>query len=326
MVGFFEIGEWSLLDPGFLLGIPLLLLVAVWRRLRPRAALPAAQTALFAGLPRTFRARCVHLPLWLSVLAGLLLILALARPVRREVVPQTEEGVDIVLAVDISSSMQIEDMSESESLRRIDSARQRALEFAAARPDDRLAFIAFARYGELRCPPTLDEEALAAFLRSIDVVPQNSELDGTAIGVALAKAVQVLEGSDAKSRIVVLLSDGENNQEAISLPDAARLASDAGIRVHTIGLGHGVPTPFGFRELDFQGLRTIAKETGGKFFQARSDADLAEVYQMIDSLEKTELEDPRYRTIDGFEWPLGTGLSLLLAALLLEVLWIRGRP
>ena len=326
MVGFFEIGDWSLLDPGFLLGVPVLLLAAIWRRLRPRAALPAAQTALFAGLPRTLRTRCVHLPLWLSVLAGLLLILALARPVRREVVPQTEEGVDIVLAVDISSSMQIEDMSESESLRRIDSARQRALEFAAARPDDRLAFIAFARYGELRCPPTLDEAALAAFLRSIDVVPQNSELDGTAIGVALAKAVQVLDGSEAKSRIVVLLSDGENNQEAISLPDAAKLASDAGIRVHTIGLGHGVPTPFGFRELDFKGLRTIAKETGGKFFQARSDADLAEVYQMIDSLEKTDLEDPRYRTIDGFEWPLGTGLSLLLAALLLEVLWIRGRP
>ena len=326
MVGIFEIGDWSLLDPGFLLGVPVLLLAAIWRRLRPRAALPAAQTALFAGLPRTLRTRCVHLPLWLSVLAGLLLILALARPVRREVVPQTEEGVDIVLAVDISSSMQIEDMSESESLRRIDSARQRALEFAAARPDDRLAFIAFARYGELRCPPTLDEAALAAFLRSIDVVPQNSELDGTAIGVALAKAVQVLDGSEAKSRIVVLLSDGENNQKAISLPDAAKLASDSGIRVHTIGLGHGVPTPFGFRELDFKGLRTIAKETGGKFFQARSDADLAEVYQMIDSLEKTDLEDPRYRTIDGFEWPLGTGLSLLLAALLLEVLWIRGRP
>ena len=103
----FEIGGWSLLDPGFLLGLPVLVLVACWRRLRPRAALPAAQTSLFAMLPRTLRSRCVHLPMWLSVLAGLLLVLALARPVRREVMPQHEEGVDIVLVVDISSSMQI---------------------------------------------------------------------------------------------------------------------------------------------------------------------------------------------------------------------------
>lgn len=321
-----ELGGWMLLDPGFLLGVPLLLAVALWRRLRPRAALPAAQTALFAGLPRTLRSRCVHLPLWLSALAGLLLVLAMARPVRRELVPQREQGVDIVLVVDTSSSMKDEDMDARTPLRRIDAARQRAMEFAAARTHDRVAFVAFARYAELRCPPTLDEQALAAFLAAIEIVPEGSELDATAIGTALAKAVQVLESSEAESKIVVLLSDGENNVADIAVEDAIKLAADAGIRAHTIGLGHGQRTPLGFLPLEFAALRAIAEGTGGRFFAARTDAALAEVYAAIDELEKTALEDPRYRTVDGFEWPLAAGLSLMFFALLLEALWIRGVP
>jgi Ca-activated chloride channel family protein len=209
----------------------------------------------------------------------------------------------------------------------MDAARQRALEFAAARTDDRVAFIAFSRYAELRCPPTLDERALAAFLEATDTVPEQSELDGTAIGVAIAKAVQVLRKSTAKARVAVLLSDGENTVDTIDVETAVKLATDDGVRIHTIGIGRGMPTPFGgFQPLEFEALKLAAEETGGRFFQAESDADLQAVYGEIDRLEKTELEDPRYRTVDAFAWPVGIGLSVLLLALLLDVLWIRGVP
>jgi Ca-activated chloride channel family protein len=231
-----------------------------------------------------------------------------------------------VLVVDLSSSMQIDDMSATASVRRMDAARQRAMEFAAARKNDRVGLIAFARYAELRCPPTLDEQALAAFLRALDIVTPNSEMDGTAIGTGLAKAVQVLQKSQAKSRVVVLLTDGENTVEDILPADGAKLAKDAGLRVHTIGLGNGRPTPFGFQPLDFGDLRTIAETTGGQFFQPKSDEDLAAVYARIDELEKSELEDPRFRTVDRFTWPLGLGLALLLVALLGEALLFRRLP
>jgi len=321
-----ELGGYTLLDPWFLLGVPMFAAATLLRRWRPRAALPAAQTALFAALPRTLRARCVHVPLWLAGTAACVLVVALARPVRREILPQKEAGIDIALVVDLSSSMQIDDMDQSNALRRVDAARQRALEFAQRRDHDRVAFIAFSRYAELRCPPTLDEKALAAFLTAIDTVPPNSEFDGTAIGVAIAKAVQLLDTSTAKSRVVVLLSDGENTVDTIPVDEAVKLAADAKIRIHAIGLGHGTPTPFGFRPLDFAALKLAAEKTGGKFFAAKTDADLGEVYAEIDRLERTELDDPRYRLVDGFQWPLGTGLLLLVLALLLEVGWIRRAP
>lgn len=326
MIALWTFGEVMLLDPLFLLVIPAALLTVLWRLWRPRAALPTAATALFAGLHKTLRQRCAGLPLFGKLLAAGCLGIALARPVQREVVPIREQGVDILLVIDTSSSMQIDDMDTTASVRRMDAARTRAQQFAAARKNDRVGMIAFARYAELRCPLTLDEEALAAFLRSLDIVTPNTEMDGTAIGTALAKAAQVLQKSEAKSRIVVLLTDGENTVEDILPADGAKLAKDAGIRVHTIGLGNGRPTPFGFQPLDFGDLRKVAETTGGQFFQPKSDDDLAAVYTRIDELEKSELEDPRYRTVDRFEWPLGLGLALLLLSLLAEALLFRRVP
>ena len=326
MTAAWTFGELMLLDPVFLLVIPAALLVALWRVLRPRAALPTAAASLFAGLAPTLRQRCAGLPLLGKVLAAICLGVALARPVQREVVPIREQGIDIVLVIDLSSSMKIEDMSETAAVRRIDAARQRAMEFAAARKNDRVGLVAFARYAELRCPPTLDEQALAAFLRAVDMVPEGSELDATAIGTGLAKAVAVLQKSQAKSRVVVLLTDGQNNVGDILPDDAAKLAKDAGIRVHTIGLGNGQPMFDRFVPLDYTELRTIAETTGGQFFQPKSDEDLAAVYARIDELEKSELEDPRFRTVDRFTWPLGLGLALLLVALLGEALLFRRLP
>ena len=326
MIGNLELWGFTLLDPWFLAVAPLLLLAWWWRLRSPRAALPTASSSLFDGLPRTWRQRIIGLPLLLKVLAGLCLTVALARPVKREVVPLREQGIDIVLVIDTSSSMNFPDMREGEEYRRMDAARDRAQEFAAARINDRVGMVAFARYAELRCPPTLDEVALAAFLRVIDTVPEGSEFDRTAIGVGLTKAVQVLRDSDAESRVVVLLSDGENNIDDIVPDQAAKLAKDSNVRVHTIGLGIGQPTALGFIPLEFKELKAIAEKTGGQFFQPRSDADLGEVYARIDELEKTELDDPRYRTVDRFEWPLAIGLLGLLLGLLVDSLIVRRVP
>lgn len=270
MMASWTIGEVTLLDPWFLLAIPLAIAAALWRAFRPRAALPTAAIGLFVGIAPTLRQRLAFLPLLGKVLAAVCLAVALARPVMREVVPMQEEGIDILVVVDTSSSMQIDDMSTAVSLRRMDAARTRAEEFAKARKHDRVGFVAFARYAELRCPPTLDEEALGAFLRVLDTVPPNSEIDGTAIGTALAKSVQVLAKSKAKSRVVVLLTDGENTVADILPADGAKLAKDAGIRVHAIGLGNGQPTPFGFRPLDFGDLRSIAETTAASSSSRRA--------------------------------------------------------
>lgn len=317
----------SLLDPWFLAVIPLALLAWWWRAATPRAAVPTAAIALFAAAGRTWRQRFLWLPAVAKAMAAICLAVALARPVERDVVPLREEGIDIVLAVDLSSSMLYEDMDSQKAIARITAAREHASAFAKARVHDRVGLVAFARFAELRCPPTLDEEALGAFLNALTTVEQGGEEDATAIGTGLAKAVAVLQKSSAKSKLVVLLTDGQNNIDDIPPQEAAKLAKDAGVRVHTIGLGNGVPLPFGgFQPIDFRDLKAIAATTGGEFFQPKSDKDLAKVYAKIDELEKVSLEDPRFRTVDRFEWPLAAGLLCLLFALLAEVLVFRRAP
>jgi len=322
---------WSLMDPWFLAALPVVFLLFGWRLLRSRAALPVASSALLVGLPRTLRVRLWLLPLILQTLAMIALTIALARPVTRDLLPIREKGIDIVLVLDISSSMLAADMSRTQELTRMAAAREKALEFAKARVSDRVGLLTFARFPELRCPLTLDQDALASFLRTVETVGERSPENKTAIGVALAKAVSLLEESVAKSKVVVLLSDGENNVPDILPADAAKLAEDAGVRVHCIGLGAGQvfrDPIFGQREVkpQFKSLKTIAKICDGEFFEAESGSELTRVYDRINDLEKVELEDPRYRTVDLYRYPFVLGAGLLLLQLVLELLWIRRVP
>ncbi|MEZ5962217.1 MAG: VWA domain-containing protein [Planctomycetota bacterium] len=319
-----ELG-WTLLDPWLLLlALPLLLVTALRVR-RSSAALPAATLGGLDGLAGGLRTRLVHAPFLLSLLGGLALVAAVARPVVREVMPIRELGVDILLIVDRSSSMLAPDM-DVRGKTRMEAARENAAAFAKARKSDRLGLLTFARFPELTCPPTLDQEALLAFLRGVETVRRGSPEDGTAIGVALAEASKVLAGSAAKSRVVVLLSDGEQTVNYIAYEDGAKLCKDQQVRVHTIGIGTGEQTLFGSQEPAFTALKAASEITGGKFFRARSNEDLAEIYAEIDKLEKVEIEDPRYRTTDHFAWPLAVGAVLLAAALLLEFTWLRRLP
>ena len=324
--------DWSLMDPWFLAAVPLVWLLFAWRLLRSRAALPTASAGLLLDLPKTLRVRLWMSPLVLQALALTAFAVALARPVTRDVFPLHEEGVDIVLTIDISSSMTTEDMDDTKPVTRMRVAREKALEFARARVHDRVGLLTFARFPELRCPLTLDQDALAAFLRTIDTVPPRSPENTTAIGVALAKAVTLLEGSEAKSKVVILLSDGENLITDIMPADAAKLAKDAGVTVHCIGIGRGqvVQGFFGQRqrqlEPEFNSLKEIAATADGEFFTAESAEDLAAVYRKINEMEKVELEDPRYKTVDRYVYPFGVGALLLLLQLLVELAWIRRVP
>ena len=318
-------GAWTLLDPWLLLlGAPALG-VLLWRLRRERAALPIASLAPLHDLPRTLRQRLVQLPLLLHGVAALGFVLALARPVAREVMPLRELGVDILLIVDRSSSMLSPDM-DARGTTRMQAARDNAIAFAKARTTDRVGLLTFARYPELTCPLTLDQDALAAFLRGVETVPPRSAEDGTAIGVALAQVSQTLAPSKATSKVAVLLSDGEQTVHDIGFEDGAKLCADAGVRVHTIGIGSGEQTMLGMQELSFEALRKAAEVTKGKFFRARSAADLAEVYAEIDALEKIELDDPRYRTTDYFHWPLLLGALCIALGLVLESTWLRRLP
>lgn len=324
-------GGWMLLDPWFLALGPLALLVWIWRLRRPRAALPSADLGFLRSAPRSLRERTVWLPEAALVLAAAALSLALARPVRREILPLREQGVDILLVMDVSSSMNETDMDEGGRLSRIAAAREEASRFVAGRPHDRIGLVTFALFPDLRCPLTLDHRALRAFIEGVDTVPERSPENRTAIGVALAEAVRLLDKSEARSKVVVLLTDGQNNVAEVQPLDAARLAKDAGIRVHTIGIGQGtvIQSPFGGKRViptDFSELQKIAEITGGRFFRARDADGLARTYREIDAMEKVELEDPRYRISEAFMLPLLAGCGLLALALMADLSWIREAP
>ena len=276
--------------------------VAVWllarrRRVRDaRLVLPAAAVRLRLGTsPWQYLER--SLP-WLRGVALLLVLLALARPqsgTRLETV--TTFGVDIVIAMDISHSMTAEDFPGN----RLEEAKRTVQRFVERRSSDRIGLIVFASLAVTRCPLTLDHQMLLQFLDGVDFAPR--EQDGTALGMGLAAAVNRLRRSDARSRVVVLVTDGRNNRGQIGPQAAAEAARAVGVKVYPVGVGTDgeapVPVPGGPRgtryvmqqvDLDEPLLREIAKRTNGRYFRATDAEALADVFDTIDELEQTEIE------------------------------------
>jgi Ca-activated chloride channel family protein len=321
-----------LLDPALLL-LALLVPLLLW--LRRRRGAPAVRFApgllLDPGLPRSLRQRVVWLPAAFQALALVLAVVALARPVRRDRLPIETEGIDILLCLDVSSSMAARDMDPERS--RLDLARETAAQFVAARPDDRIGLIPFARYPDVLCPLTLDHAAVARLLAGLERVEPDGPEDATGIGTAVARAAQVLRGSRAKSKVVILLTDGEENVATAETPEeigplvAARLCEDAGVRVYTIAAGIGRRDPAGrLVPLDTAAVRRLATRTGGAFYEARDAGALAAVYAAIDRLEKVQLPEPRWRIEERFLPFLAAALALLAAGALLEGTVLRVLP
>jgi Ca-activated chloride channel family protein len=315
LLGFVFGDRWFLL-----LALPLAALVA-WRLRRRPPTVDGGSVQLGADLPRTWRTRAAWLPGALGTLAALLLIVALARPLKgREESRIYTEGLDIVLVVDTSSSM-LEDTLR-QGVPNIEMVKAVVAEFVKARGNDRMGLVTFAAWPRTECPLTLDHDTLQERLKAVHCVERNTEEDGTAIGVALGQAARKLKDSDAKSKVVILLTDGQNNQFAVDPLQAAALCKDFGVKVHTIYAepvvrqgGRQLPVPSVADEL----LRRIAVTTGGSFFRATEARALQEVYAKIDALERTAREDVRYTDYeDLYPWLLVPAGALLVLELLLR--------
>lgn len=319
---------WALV--GLLFVPPLLLWI--WRRARqPR--LTYSDTRILAGLNPGWRARCRATPLVLAVLALVLLLLALARPqVENRWQEVISEGVDVVIALDQSGSMAAVDLGRTptgfEPVSRLDYA-QRVIEaFIQGRQADRIGLVVFAGRAFTRCPLTLDYGLLSQILGSIEITRR---YDGTAIGMGLATAVNRLKDSEARSRVVILVTDGRNNAGEIDPETAARLARTMGVKVYTVGVGtEGVaPIPvndpvFGPRyvyqpvDLDEKTLRRIADVTDGRYFRATDARALEEIFARIDALETVQVKiKERVRRTELFPYVAFPGLGLLLLQALL---------
>ena len=284
--------------------------------------------------PRTWRTLLRPLPVICRLGALLLLIVALARPVNVHTNSEiTTEGIDIVLAMDISGSMLARDFQPE----RLTAAKKIASEFVVERTGDRLSVVAFAGEAFTQCPLTSDQATVQTMLSRLrsGIVD-----DGTAIGNGLATAINRLRESGSKSKVVVLLTDGVNNRGQISPYTAADIARDLGIKVYTIGVGTRGKAPypavdyFGNEttvvadvEIDEELLRTIAKRTGGEYFRAVDNRALEEIYERINTLEKSEVQVTNHTTYEElFLGWLIAAMLLLAAEFLIERVLLNRLP
>jgi Ca-activated chloride channel homolog len=330
-------GAYSLGDPWFLLAIPVGLACLWWGRSRAGRAHARVSVLPGASLGRSWPQRLGWLVPLAQALALCSLAIALARPLRGSTeTSSVSEGVDIALVIDRSGSMHYEDLEPGKS--RLEVVKEVVRDFAVRRMTDRegaadnVALITFAAFPQLLCPFTLDVDAVTGFLAGLQpVAPNNRAEDGTAIGIGLSKAVAVLKETDARSKVVVLLTDGENNIDYITPADAAKLAADEHVKVYTVFAGRFVYTMDFFnrpqateREIDTSDLENIARVTGGTFFRARDKAELAKVYAEIEALERTKREQRHWsETFDLYPWFLVPALALYAAAWLAATTLLR---
>ncbi|HET7711873.1 MAG TPA: VWA domain-containing protein [Thermoanaerobaculia bacterium] len=329
-----------LAHPAWLL---LLLIVAarVFLLMRDRrqrfGAFPFSSLSLAPG-KQTMRVRLAALPFLLEIAALTLFVIALSRPQRVERLSNSDRfGIDIVIALDASGSMAAEDFRPKN---RFAVARELIGEFIERRQDDRIGIVTFGVRAATRVPVTYDREiARAALDRS--QIGENG--DGTAIGHAVATAVNRLRGSRARSRVIILVTDGVNNSGSIDPVVAATLAAKFGIKIYTVGVGSEGPVPLPVRrqnrftgevetvythirgEIDEKTLATIAQTTGGAYFRATAPRAMADVLSRIDRLEKSRLNAPRTeRVTELYPLPLTVALLALLAAFLGgETVWLK---
>ncbi|MBL8858923.1 MAG: VWA domain-containing protein [Planctomycetes bacterium] len=327
-------GAYSLADPWFLIMIPLALAAIVYGRMRFGRAKARVGSLATTAARRSLVQNLVWLPLVLQFAALTLVAIALARPLRGSVETRSEsEGVDIALAIDISSSMEYNDLDPKKT--RLQVVKEVVRAFAVRRMTDRegaadnIALLTFAHYPKLVCPFTLDVDAMTGFIDSLEIVKNRQAEDGTAIGVGLAKAVAVLKGTEAKSKVVVLLTDGENNVYTIRPEDAADLAAKEKIKVYTVFAGRfafngSIFTQRAEEVIDTSELEAIARLTGGRFFRAKDARELENVYAEIENLERTKRETRRFtETFDLYPRFLLIGLICYVLSWILSSTWAR---
>ena len=327
--------------PALLLLLPVVLALALYPLFRRGGARPAAlrfaSVAAARTANRSWRLRLLPFMPVLRWTALALLIIAAARPQTTESSEIVRgEGVDIALALDISGSMAAYDFAPAN---RLEAAKEVIADFIEQRTHDRIGLVVFASSSFIHSPPTIDHEALIFLLQDVELASRMRVEDGTAIGMGLASAANMLKDSDSKSKVVVLLTDGDNNKGEIDPMTAAAAAETLGIRVYTIGMGQPdgslttVQNIFGSRvittrsNLDEETLKRIADATDGKYFLATDTEALRGIYEEINELEKSEIEVSVFTQRDELAgWLLLPVSALILLELLARGLLLRSAP
>ncbi len=316
----------------YLLLLLLIIPMVVWYILRGRkrkATLMIPTTGVFSGIGRSWKTYLLHLPFILELVAFSMLAIILARPQTTDRWQDTEiEGIDIMMCMDVSTSMLAEDLKPN----RIEAAKSVAADFINGRPNDNIGLSIFAGEAFTQCPMTVDHAVLLNMFHNVssDIAANGIIEDGTAIGMGLANAISRLKDSQAKSKVIILLTDGSNNRGEISPLTAAEMARSFGIRVYTIGVGtngtapYPVQSSFGVQymnvpvEIDEDVLRQIASTANGQYYRATSNSKLKDVYEEIDKLERTKLQVKEFSKNQEVYQPFA--LILLLSLLLIILL------
>lgn len=316
-----------------LISIPVLLGIYLYRYFtKKRASLTFSSLSFFEGISGNWKAH-LHWFTQLLFLAGLaFLILSLARPQDKlTTIERNAEGIDIVMVLDMSSSMRAEDLKPN----RFEAAREVAKNFVDKRVSDRIGLVTFAMKSFTVCPPTLDYRLMKQLL---DEVEMGVIEDGTAIGMGIATAINRLKDSEAKSKIIILLTDGQNNAGEIDPVTAADLALTFGIKVYTIGAGTRGTAPYPVQDpifgrryqnievnIDEEMLSSVADLTGGRYYRATDTDQLVKIYEEIDLLERSKVEEIIYTDYeDRYPEYLGISILLLLVGFISDRVWLRG--
>ncbi|MCW8812492.1 MAG: VWA domain-containing protein [Psychromonas sp.] len=316
-----------------LLIIPVMIAWYIFRGMKIQSSVKYSSVNIFKDIPSTLREKLRHIPFAVRLLAIGLLIVALARPQSFNSGENvTTEGIDIAMVLDISGSMLAEDLKPN----RLEAAKNVIDNFIEGRISDRIGLVVFSRDAFTQCPLTIDYSVLRNLLLQIH---SGMIEDGTAIGNAIANGINRLKDSNAKSKIIILVTDGVNNSGEVDPISAAEMAKAFGIRVYTIGVGtrgeapYPVQTPFGVRyqmmpvEIDEAVLQKISDITDGKYFRATNTQALKEIYDKIDKLEKTKIEITSYKNAsEKYHSWLWWGLILLLVEMVLSKTILRKLP
>lgn len=319
---------------GLVIIVPVILWWYLKRGRQQHASLQYSTLSVLKSIQQKRISGKKYIPLGMRSLGILLLVLGLARPqlgnAEREV---TSEGIDIMLVLDISSSMRAVDFKPN----RLEAAKKVATDFVDGRISDRIGLVVFGGESFLQCPLTIDYDVLKNFIKQVEIIDQ--KYDGTAIGMALANAINRLRESPGKEPVIILLSDGRNNAGELDPLTAADMAKTFGIKVYTIGAGkkgqalYPVQTAFGQDyvpvkvDIDEDVLRKVAEKTGGRYFRAQDEQSLSAIYNEISQIEKTEYKVKEYTNWrELFPWFLIPAFGLLLGESLLKNTVLRRNP
>lgn len=320
-----------------LLAIPYVLWYLMYRK-KSEPTMRVADTFAYRFASKSWKVRLMPLQMLLRLLAFVMIVIVLARPqTRNSWKNKTVEGIDIMLAIDVSTSMLAEDLKPN----RLEAAKQVAAEFISGRPDDNIGLTIFAGEAFTQCPMTTDHSSLLNLLQNVrtDIAARGLIQDGTAIGMGLANAVSRLKESKAKSKVVILLTDGSNNMGDLSPMTSAEIAKSFGIRVYTIGVGTNKVAPYPMPvaggvqyvnipvEIDTKTLSDIASATEGDFYRATNTDELHQIYKEIDKLEKSKLSVTSFsKRYDAFQPFAAAAAIALLLELLLRITVFRRIP